>query len=621
MTVDRKVRRAQTITPFGVGAIYDFGAESFVAMDISKWRVDGVNDVRLPRLESVLQVKRFKGAPIAGTPAFPGAQSRGKAVPYTRFPAWLFCPNCRAMHKWGYAKEETGVHPVCPECKKRSKLAPMRFMAVCKNGHLMEVPWVRWAHRTAKNPQQKACRLEKLIFKSDPKRGAGTQSLIVACRGCGAENDLEILQRKDSLNGFARCDGKHPWQSMEFSTDCDQVPQTVQRGGSNAYFPQTVSAIDIRVGEAEEGDLFSQIRLHEAWKPLVSLKSIASTQDNPSVNHFIQQIASDEHLKQLGVDADMVWSCLQDEWQAGDEFDVDATSDDPADLLREEWAAFTKPPESTQDDDFIASSVDLESFGDELEAHQKAVWLEFRSLVKQITLARKLRIVTALTGFSRLEPNYENAMTPSLGVSTSWLPAAEIYGEGIFIALDPKALESWEKRIPPHVLAGMRAAREATSLSFLPEVSERFVLLHTLAHLLIRQLCFECGYSSSSLTERIYSDADSGMAGILIYTASADSEGALGGLVRQGLPDRLFSTFKTALFRGNWCSNDPICQELPRQGIQGLNKSACHACTLVAETACNHANCLLDRSLLIGDMADPSFGYFSHLISLTENTL
>lgn len=111
------------------------------------------------------------------------------------------------------------------------------------------------------------------------------------------------------------------------------------------------------------------------------------------------------------------------------------------------------------------------------------------------------------------------------------------------------------------------------------------------------------------------------MAGILIYTASADSEGALGGLVRQGQPERLFSTIKTALFRGNWCSNDPICSELARQGIQGLNKSACHACTLIAETACNHANSLLDRSLLFGEVNNSSIGYFSNLLKMTEETL
>ena len=164
----------------------------------------------------------------------------------------------------------------------------------------------------------------------------------------------------------------------------------------------------------------------------------------------------------------------------------------------------------------------------------------------------------------------------------------------------------------------MRNARKRSTMGFLPEATDRFVLLHTLSHLLIRQLCFECGYSSSALAERIYSDEDNGMAGILIYTASADSEGALGGLVREGLPDRLYGTFKTALFRANWCSSDPICSELQQQGIQGLNKSACHACCLVAETSCDHANSLLDRSVMIGSKENPNLGYFSRLISLVE---
>jgi hypothetical protein len=164
----------------------------------------------------------------------------------------------------------------------------------------------------------------------------------------------------------------------------------------------------------------------------------------------------------------------------------------------------------------------------------------------------------------------------------------------------------------------MRNARKRSTLGFLPEATDRFVLLHTLSHLLIRQLCFECGYSSSSLSERIYSDDEEGMAGILIYTASADSEGALGGLVREGLPDRLYGTFKTALFRANWCSSDPICSELQQQGVQGLNKSACHACTLVAETSCDHANSLLDRSVLIGAADAPQTGYFNHLVTLIE---
>ena len=55
MGIDRTVRRSQTITPFGVGGIYDFGSESFVAMDTTKWKIKGDPDVRLPRLEQVLK--------------------------------------------------------------------------------------------------------------------------------------------------------------------------------------------------------------------------------------------------------------------------------------------------------------------------------------------------------------------------------------------------------------------------------------------------------------------------------------------------------------------------------------------------------------------------------------
>ena len=110
------------------------------------------------------------------------------------------------------------------------------------------------------------------------------------------------------------------------------------------------------------------------------------------------------------------------------------------------------------------------------------------------------------------------------------------------------------------------------------------------------------------------------MAGILIYTAAADSEGALGGLVREGLTDRLYGTFKTALFKANWCSSDPICREQEQQGVQGLNKAACHACALVSETSCDHANMLLDRSVLIGPHDKPLLGYFTKFISLISGT-
>src|SRR5699024_11971805 len=69
-------------------------------------------------------------------------------------------------------------------------------------------------------------------------------------------------------------------------------------------------------------------------------------------------------------------------------------------------------------------------------------------------------------------------------------------------------------------------------------LTPRFVLLHTLGHLLINELIFACGYSSASLRERLYISSTAGreMAGLLIYTAAGDSEGTRGGLVRMARP-------------------------------------------------------------------------------------
>jgi hypothetical protein len=58
---------------------------------------------------------------------------------------------------------------------------------------------------------------------------------------------------------------------------------------------------------------------------------------------------------------------------------------------------------------------------------------------------------------------------------------------------------------------------------------------------LIKELTFTCGYGSASLRERLYcnlEDATQPMNSFMIYTASGDSEGTLGGLVAQASPGR-----------------------------------------------------------------------------------
>ena len=143
-----------------------------------------------------------------------------------------------------------------------------------------------------------------------------------------------------------------------------------------------------------------------------------------------------------------------------------------------------------------------------------------------------------------------------------------------------------------------------------------FVLLHTFAHLLINQLSYECGYGSSSLKERIYCEKCSDnnkMCGVLIYTASGDSEGSLGGLVRQGETGRLEDTIIAAIKNAEWCSSDPICIESPGQGPDSCNLAACHNCALLPETCCELGNRLLDRGLVVGTLENKEMGFFSRI--------
>ena len=130
----------------------------------------------------------------------------------------------------------------------------------------------------------------------------------------------------------------------------------------------------------------------------------------------------------------------------------------------------------------------------------------------------------------------------------------------------------------------------------------------------MNELSMDAGYPVASLRERVYAGKD--RAGVLIYTASADSAGSLGGLSAQSEPGRLDAVLHSAMQRALWCTADPVCIESTASGINNLNLVACHACMLVPETSCEKRNCFLDRALLVGLPDHPEVGYFSALLAM-----
>jgi hypothetical protein len=251
---------------------------------------------------------------------------------------------------------------------------------------------------------------------------------------------------------------------------------------------------------------------------------------------------------------------------------------------------------------------------------------DFSRFFSHVTLVHKLRETRALAGFTRVFADTDRdlaslqAMLRLNPPVEMWLPAYKVFGEGIFLALNERLLRQWETlpgiqdRVAP-LLQRYMALRQTRHLRH-RQMGPRYILLHTLAHLLINRLTYECGYSSAALRERLYvsENPTAPMAGVLIYTAAGDAEGTLGGLVRMGKPGRLESLLKRAIVGAQWCSADPVCMEMGQSGGQGpdsMNLAACHGCCLVPETACEEFNRLLDRGLIIGPFGNPALGFFS----------
>lgn len=599
----KKIRRSQYITPFGVGSILDIGNESLIAMDITHWKNDQGEKINLKRLAKKLGVREFRMPQIPNNPW----DTNTAKLPFFRFPRWLFCSSCRSLKFWTYQDEREldGRVPKCQSPKCFGKvLTPMRFVAACKDGHLTDIDWRYWAHWGAQG--QNCQDNSSLKFRTKSNQGGSLASLEIFCSKCKAKRDLSDLFKKDNFVKLGiKCSSKQPWQTKdEIEEPCGNSLQAIQRGASNIYFPKVISALDIPTDnfDDEESDIEQQILTSKFFEAI--LKKYNSSTSN--VAQRVIDVYIEELLSQVeGSTEEMIKNLYMSKDNHNDVSNNEPINEE--EVLAEEWPILLNPPKRNNNQIFSASIENLSGI-------KNSYGLE--KIFEKIVLVDKLREVRVLRGFQRINPSNDDFVPVDLKNKKDWLPATEVFGEGIFIAFSIDKINEWEKKNSKSIddrLSTMQNTHTKEELDFLKAPTPRFVLLHTFAHLLIRQLSFECGYSSSSLRERIYSD-DNKMAGILIYTADSDSEGALGGLVRQGKSDRFIPTVLTALERGSWCSSDPVCRELPGQGMRGLNKAACHSCALLAETSCISHNALLDRMLLVGKDEKSNYGFFNPII-------
>ncbi len=278
------------------------------------------------------------------------------------------------------------------------------------------------------------------------------------------------------------------------------------------------------------------------------------------------------------------------------------------DLLADEYRALTEEiPNLREDEDFVTEhhTREWKALGTSLEP---GVARQAANAVSSLIAVNRLKEVMAFDGFRRA--GGEELTPPDITGESAWLPALELYGEGIFFTLDEAMLRRWEAGETVQDRADAFAKRYSRRIGpVLPEchvdISPRFLLLHTLSHLMIRELDAGAGYPAASLKERIYSaTGEDAMAGILIYVAVPDEEGSLGGLMELARPHRLLRLLTRAFESAAWCSLDPVCSEQEGHGPDLLNRAACHACALVPETSCAYGNVILDRTFVKGAAPD-----------------
>lgn len=601
------LRQSQVLTTYGPGAMVDLPDRSVLIGGLEGWSEGGRVEVHEPRL--LRRLRHEMGVPNL-TLSTPPGDAGDPTQPYTGITAWVF-------PEWfvGAPVEDSGtrdvrVRPLVHREKlidgkyQKKAVVPIRFVQACVNGHIDDIDWYGFVHE-----RTDPCRRQ--LWVEERGTTGDLTNVTIAC-DCGRSRSMataEFRGRKDADGEgddrdkapLGYCRGRRPWLGPRSQSACRndhgeaEVNRLLVRSASNAWFSETVSVISIPDADAE---LTRQV--DGIWAMVAGCSTLDEL-------HLIRKIIAPV-ASALGAWADeRVWEIIERRRQPGGAPEKSLKLAELEMLLESGDELGTDVPEG----DFFARRLPL---GPEFPFHEQ---------IDRIVLVHRLREVAALLGFTRFEapvPDEDGEL--GLGVRRAaiakdlrWLPAVENRGEGIFVAFRTEAIEAWMER--PAVRARwdqLQAGQERWKAKH-PKVRGPlpglpFVLLHSLSHLLMTTVSLECGYSASSLRERIYAIPGVGY-GILLSTGTSDAEGTLGGLVQVGR--NLDVHLALALERGRLCSHDPVCAyHVPANPHEErfLHGAACHACLLVSETSCEQRNELLDRALVVPTVEESGAAFF-----------
>ncbi len=601
------IRLSHLLTHCSVGSVVRGPDYLMIIQDVRNWtNRDGSTGSRelmfVEQVKSALGIEQsLREPPIAQLDKYDTPD--GACIPASRFPAWTACVKCGLMHYKPWFDQKTN-DPVCLDCNKKYSrnvpLSQVSLVLVHTDGYISDLDWHFLAHKNANTPSQQQCGRAQgtLILKNNK---------TVKCKACNSAYTVRAGERLPYISWIQPWIKEHPplKESADLSNSskdskklAHSVGEVMEVNDTRIHRSVTTSALVIPPeSRIERESIVSKLYCSPHLRQRVT-----------SAKSRLQQKSS---KRQLAAELFCTVEDIEDALiQIEDGFPFIDKNLSKLKLLESEYQAILEPiPDLKEDEDFVTNHL-TDAWHALLSNKEKSsLGRKLELLIDNVIEISKLKEVMVFKGFTRggeTEDGEVTVVPPAITEETEWLPALELYGEGIFISFNEDILYEWEKTPVVQKRTQEFISRyEKTNIKFDPDlvITPRFMFLHALSHLLIKELEIQAGYPSASLKERIYASQseDLSMAGILIYVAIPDVDGTLGGLAELAQPQRLERVISKAFEKARWCSLDPVCASHEGQGIGMLNKAACHACELLPETSCFCGNILLDRIFIKGD--------------------
>lgn len=507
------------------------------------------------------------------------------------------------------------------------------IVLICDHGHISDFPWSSFLRWRTDNPfdinldkpvdlftYSLCCGtidkpLAKIKITSSTANASGFDGKWLKCENCERQTSLKGL-----MSVKIKCPGHKPWEALTYLNN-DIWKHNGNPKSRNSQPPKDEkcnSSKPMKVALTTGNNLYYSRILSSIYMPdelfkderIIKLKKLENDIDNldkssPSWSIDIMNLVGQINSLKMELE-------IQPKKEETTELQKDI-------IYRfEEFKALTKK-----------SQNEINRDEKHLKVKDVTQNLEGTNLSKYFTRILRIdnmKITSAQLDFSRVVPVDSDSdgiiaknIFRSKADSVQVYPVVENYGEGIFFAFNEELINLFSKNDGAidsinDKLKNLDNNSDAFSkgaIKYGLENNWQLYLVHSFAHLIMRELEFKCGYPTASLSERIYvsNNPNYQMYGCMIYTAEG-AEGSMGGLIAQTRPDNLIKLITNALERARICNSDPLCWESDGQGLFELNFASCFSCSLVSETACEHRNIYLDRRILV----DEENGFFKDVL-------